>query len=153
MSKLELKIVPPLVVAVFALGMWAVAKITPRFEILSTYKTPTAVVFAAAGVVLMLVSALYFKRAGTTINPRHPDESSALVTSGVYRFSRNPIYIADTLILVGWGLFLSNLYALALIVGFVLYMTRFQIKAEERALEELFGEGYVAYKAKVRRWL
>jgi len=96
MSKLELKIVPPLVVTVFALAMWAVAKITPQFEILAAYNKLITAIFASAGVVLMLVSALYFKRAETTINPRRPDKSSALVTSGVYRFSRNPIYIAPT---------------------------------------------------------
>ncbi len=153
MSKLELKIVPPLVVAVFALAMWGIAKITPQFESLGTYQKLAAAIFASAGVVLMLVSALYFKKAETTINPRRPDKSSALVTSGVYRFSRNPIYIADALILIGWGLFLSNLYSLALVAGFWLYMTRFQIKPEERVLEKLFGEEFLAYKARVRRWL
>ena len=87
------------------------------------------------------------------MDPRQPENSSALLTSGTYRFSRNPLYVANLLVLIGWGLFLSNIYALILIVGFVLYITRFQIEPEEKALQTRFGDQYLAYKARVRRWL
>jgi len=153
MSKLELKIVPPLIVLIFALGMWGVSLITPQAEVLDTHTIIIPVLFVGAGFVLMLISAFAFHRAKTTINPMRPQNSSALVTSGVYNFSRNPIYLADLLMLVGWAIYLANFFALALLVLFVFYVTRFQIMPEERALKERFGDEYLAYKNKVRRWI
>ncbi len=153
MSKLELKIVPPVIVLISALAMWGVSLITPQAEVLDTHTIIIPALFVAAGFVLMLISAFAFHRAKTTINPMRPQNSSALVTNSVYNFSRNPIYLADLLMLVGWAIYLSNFFALALIVIFVLYVTRFQIMPEEKALEERFGDQYLAYKARVRRWI
>jgi len=153
MSKLELKIVPPVIVLIFALGMWVVSLVTPQIAIIAGSKILIGGLFIAAGIVLMLVSAFSLSRAKTTINPRRPENSSALVVSGTYTLSRNPIYLADLLILLGWGLYLSNLFALALVIAFIFYVTRFQIMPEERALEKRFGDQYLAYKNKVRRWI
>jgi len=153
MSKLELKIVPPVIVLIFALAMWAISLITPQAEVLDSHGIIIPALFVAAGFVLMLISAFAFHRAKTTINPMRPQNSSALVTSGIYNFSRNPIYFADLLMLVGWGIYLSNFFALALIIIFILYVTRFQIMPEEKALADRFGDQYLAYKARVRRWI
>jgi protein-S-isoprenylcysteine O-methyltransferase Ste14 len=87
------------------------------------------------------------------VNPLKPDATTVLVTAGIYRFTRNPMYIGLTLTLLGWAAFLGNLLAFALLPLFVFYITQFQIKPEERALRSLFGSIYEDYCAKVRRWL
>ena len=103
------------------------------------------VAFAIAGVIA-------FRRSRTTVNPLHPEQATALVTRGVYRLSRNPMYAGMLLLLLAWATRLSNTAALAGPLLFALYITRFQIIPEERALTALFGEKYAAYRAKVRRW-
>jgi protein-S-isoprenylcysteine O-methyltransferase Ste14 len=92
-----------------------------------------------------------FRRAGTAFNPHKP--ASALITDGPYRFSRNPAYVALTLWHLGIGLLLNNAWILLLVVPPVVIMDRLEIPREERHLESQFGEPYVRYKARVRRWL
>jgi len=94
-----------------------------------------------------------FRKAKTSVNPITPDACSSLVVSGIYKKTRNPMYVGFLFFLIGWGLFLSNLFSLVLPAGFFLYMNRFQIQAEEQALESFFGAEYMAYKNRVRRWL
>lgn len=81
------------------------------------------------------------------------DAASSLVTNGVYRFTRNPMYVGLLLALSGWAAFLSSPSALVYLVAFVLYMNRFQIEPEERVLASRFGADYAAYRTRVRRWL
>ncbi len=87
------------------------------------------------------------------MNPIKPGAASSLVSSGVYRFTRNPMYLGLSVTLLGWAMFLSNPLALLAVPLFVLYINRFQINPEERVLSSLFGAEYAAYKEKVRRWL
>ncbi len=87
------------------------------------------------------------------MNPIKPGAASSLVSSGVYRFTRNPMYLGLSVTLLGWAMFLSNPLALLAVPLFVLYINRFQIDPEERVLSSLFGAEYAAYKEKVRRWL
>ena len=94
-----------------------------------------------------------FRKAGTTVNPLTPETSSTLVVSGIFRRTRNPMYLALLLVLIAWGIYLANLYALVITTGFILYMTCFQIKPEERALEKSFGAEFIDYKETVRRWI
>jgi protein-S-isoprenylcysteine O-methyltransferase Ste14 len=82
-----------------------------------------------------------------------PETSTSLVASGLYRWTRNPMYLGFLTVLLGLGVFLSNPLALAPIPLFVLYMTRFQIRPEEKALEARFGADFAAYKSRVRRWI
>ena len=82
-----------------------------------------------------------------------PDASSSLVVSGVYARSRNPMYLGFLLVLVGWAVFLSNVLGFLLLPAFIFYMNRFQIEPEERALRSLFGQAFVTYKSRVRKWL
>jgi len=93
-----------------------------------------------------------FRKAKTTVNPVKPHASS-LVTSGVYAISRNPMYLGGFTMLLGWTIFLSNPLAFLFLPLYVLYLNRFQIAPEERVLTSLFGETYVAYQARARRWL
>jgi len=90
---------------------------------------------------------------GTTVNPMKPESSSALVRSGIYAWSRNPMYVGFLLILIAWAILLSNATAFVFLPGFLLYMNRFQIEPEERALFSTFGQHFTAYAARVRRWI
>jgi protein-S-isoprenylcysteine O-methyltransferase Ste14 len=76
-----------------------------------------------------------------------------VVTSGIYRLSRNPMYLGFLLALAGWTVFLGNIIALALLPLFVAHMNAFQIKPEERALLAKFGPAYAQYMRTTRRWL
>ena len=114
---------------------------------------PLIVVLVIAGVSFDLLGLIAFLRMKTTINPLQPGKASALVTGGVYRITRNPMYVGMALLLTAWAVHLAALWPLLGPVFFVLYINRFQIAPEERVLKELFGEEYVAYTARVRRWL
>jgi protein-S-isoprenylcysteine O-methyltransferase Ste14 len=94
-----------------------------------------------------------FRRAGTTVNPMKPESSSSLVVSGIYAFTRNPMYLGFLFALLAWAIYLSHPAAFLVLPLFVWYMNRFQIEPEERALASLFGEAFTTYAARVRRWL
>ncbi len=153
MQGLELK-VPPLALVLLAGGcMWAVAWAAPAFGIDFPARLAFAVSAAAIGIAIAGMGVFSFRRAKTTVNPMKPDASSALVMSGIYRLTRNPMYLGILLLLIGWGIFLSNALAFLVLPGFVLYMNRFQIAPEERALTRLFGQAFVTYRSQVRRWI
>ena len=87
------------------------------------------------------------------MNPLKPDTSSSLVGSGVYKLTRNPMYLGFLMLLLAWAIYLSNAFALLFVPMFLVYMNRFQIEPEERALTSRFGQEFVAYTRRVRRWL
>lgn len=107
--------------------------------------------FAFAGVAISLRSVIEFRRARTTVNPTKPGSSSSLVPSGIYGRTRNPMHLGFLLILTGWAVCLATIVAFAFLPAFVLFMNRFQIAPEERALTSLLGEGFKAYCAEARR--
>ena len=150
---LELKIPPVILVLVTASLMWTLAVAVPSLGFTLLASLLAALVFAAIGVAFALLGVLEFRSAGTTVDPRVPDQSVSLVVRGVYRISRNPMYVGFLLVLIAWGIFLSNLASLALLPVFVVYMNRFQIVPEERHMREKFGEAYRQYEAEVRRWV
>lgn len=153
MATLELRIPPVALVIGFAFLMWLPAKFLPGLSHDIAGSESLALAFAMAGIAIALFGVLEFRKARTTVNPTNPDGTSSIVASGIYRWSRNPMYVGFLLVLLGWGVYLANLAALVLLPVFVLYMNRFQIRPEERALEYKFGEAYTQYKQGVRRWL
>jgi len=153
MQLLEHRIPPPVVGALVAAGMWGVAALGPQFPIAPGAKYAAAAILVAAGLAFDLLGLLAFRASRTTINPLTPGRASALVTGGVYRVTRNPMYVGMAFLLLAWAVLLSALLPYAGIVVFVLYITRFQIQPEERVLKGLFGEQYASYAARVRRWL
>ena len=153
MSALELKIPPPFVALLIGVAMWFLSRSGPSLELPLFARTAAFIVIALFGAALAIAGDLEFKRARTTINPFKPDSTTSLVTSGIYRFTRNPMYVGLTLGLVGWAAFLCSAWALAGPVAFVLYITRFQIMPEERILAAKFGATYGDYTSRVRRWL
>ncbi|HQW07963.1 MAG TPA: isoprenylcysteine carboxylmethyltransferase family protein [Steroidobacteraceae bacterium] len=152
MTSLELKIPPPLVALLTGLLMWSATRLVPPLALPGVARVAVAAVLVGVGVGLAISGVLTFKRAKTTVNPTTPAAASALVRTGVFRFTRNPMYLGLLLCLVAWAVYLSNALALLIVPLFVLYMNRFQIAPEERALATLFGDAYAAYKREVRRW-
>ena len=94
-----------------------------------------------------------FRRSGTTIDPVHIERASSLVTSGVYRITRNPMYVSLTLMLVAWALWLDGPWVWAGPPLLVLWLDRFQIRPEEQTMAARFGEAYHSYRGQVRRWI
>ncbi|MBZ9613176.1 methyltransferase family protein [Rheinheimera maricola] len=153
MQTLELKIPPIVLVALFALAMWLLAQWFSPLELPQSWRLILAAVFAVTGIAVALSGVLAFRRANTTVDPRVPEQSSSLVIRGIYRYSRNPMYLGFLLLLTAWAFYLSSAAALALLPLFVWYMNRFQIAPEERHLLQKFGNEYQAYTQQVRRWL
>ena len=150
---LELKI-PPLIVVLATAGlMWLVSRIAPRFVFKFPAREIIAMCFALAGIVSSTLGFFSFKRAGTTVNPMKPDSSSALVNTGIYKLTRNPMYLGFLLTLFAWAIFLSNGLSFLCLPLFIFYMNRFQIEPEERALAAIFRQEFADYKTKVRRWI
>jgi len=153
MKSLELKIPPVALVIVFAVAMWLASVAAPIFRFPLSSRRILALVLAVGGIGVILSGVVAFRRAKTTVNPLKPETATALVDSGVYRFTRNPMYLGFLLVLLGWAMFLSNILSALMLVGFVSYMNRFQIIPEEKALSARFGSAFTAYSKRVRRWL
>ena len=150
---LELKVPPPLVAAGVGLIMWSLSlpqlAAFPRGRVLMA----AAIFIAVIGIGIAVSGNVAFRRARTTVNPFKPQTASSLVTSGIYRRTRNPMYLGMLVVLVGWAVFLADALSMLAVVLFPAYITRFQIKPEERALLGLFGDAYASYTSRVRRWL
>jgi protein-S-isoprenylcysteine O-methyltransferase Ste14 len=153
MLKLEHRIPPPLVGLCIAAAMWGLSSFAPAFPVPPSLRQVLTGVLVIAGLACDLLGILAFRRLRTTVNPLHPQNASALATDGIYRFTRNPMYFGMLLLLTAWAVHLSSLWPFLGPVAFVLFIGRFQIEPEERALRERFGESWMAYSARVRRWL
>lgn len=152
MQSLELKVPPPAIAALVAVVMWGLSFITPVLEVSSRYRVAAAIAIALAGGAFSVAGILSFRRARTTANPTKPESASSLVSSGIYRITRNPMYVGLLFVLVAWATFLAAPWSLLGPLAFFFYIGRFQIAPEEKALSKTFGAEYSAYKAKVRRW-
>jgi len=153
MRWLELRVPPPLVGVATALLMWLVARTAPSLDFELPARWPAALTTAALGVAIGASAYLRFRNANTTVNPLTPQATSALVIGGVYRLTRNPMYVGMLIILIAWALWLSNPLAFIVLPLFVAYLNRFQILPEERALQARFGTQFERYRQSVRRWL
>jgi protein-S-isoprenylcysteine O-methyltransferase Ste14 len=153
MTSLESKIPPPFVALVTALAMWGISRLAPLLPTPDALRLGAAAAILFVGIAFSVAGMLAFRRARTTFDPMKPERASSLVTSGVYRITRNPMYVGLSCDLVAWAVFLSSAWSLLGLVAFVLYIARFQIEPEERALAKLFDNDYAAYRATVRRWL
>ena len=150
---LELKVPPVALVLLLGAAMWSVAWLVPA----CTFSVPGGSLLAAglvvAGAAVAVAGVVSFRRARTTVNPMRPETASHLVVSGIYRVTRNPMYVGMLLALLAWALFLANALAFVFPIAFVLLMNRLQIQPEERALAARFGGAFADYRARVRRWL
>ncbi len=147
------KIPPPLIGLACAAAMWGLAQLFSSWNVALPWRRELAAALVAVGAVIDGVSVLAFFRAKTTINPLTPERAQALVATGMFRFSRNPMYLGMLLMLCGWAVFLGQPLALLPIMLFVWLITVWQIKPEEAALEATFGASYRDYCSRVRRWV
>lgn len=149
---MKLKVPPVVVFLVFGVLMYALARFLPvgYFDFFGRAHLMYAL-FAIAGSI-GFISLLQFFRSKTTVDPTAPSKASKLVTSGIYQFSRNPMYLGLLLALLAWGLWLGNAFNVLLAAGFVAYMNAFQIAPEEEALLKMFDKEYRQYCTLVRRW-
>lgn len=153
MRALDLKTPPAVVFLVCAAGMWLLARAIPAAEFELRHAGLLAIAIAGFGLAVAIAGVHAFRRQSTTVNPTRPDKSNSLVTGSVYRYTRNPMYVGLACCVLAWGVYLRNVAALPGIIVFIAYLTQFQIKPEERALEEKFGAEYASFKSRVRRWL
>ena len=149
---MELKLPPALVVFVFAFAMYLLNRFLPFGYFDFFGRLWLAKILVGMAIVVLCVSLIQFFSTKTTIDPTNPSKASKLVTNGLYKLSRNPMYLAMLLLLLALGLKLGNAFNVLLAAGFVSYMNRFQIVPEEKMLTKKFGKDFIACCAKTRRW-
>jgi len=150
---MKLKLPPVIVLAIFGLLMFLCAKILPFGYFNFFGRIYLMCVLLSIALLIGVTAVLQFLKQKTTVDPMNPNKVSSLVTSGLYKFSRNPMYLAMLLLLIGFCLWLGNAFNSLLIAGFIHYMNKFQIFPEEEILQNRFGKAYKVYCTKVRRWL
>lgn len=153
MTWLDHRIPPPVVGVLIAAVMWTLARATPVLLIPLSLRIIIASLFVVAGLAIAALGVLAFHKSRTTVNPLKPESTSSIVVSGVYQFTRNPMYLGFASVLTGWAIYLAAPAALLGPVLFIAFITRFQIIPEERVLSTKFGREFAAYTARVRRWL
>src|SRR5262245_28602169 len=153
MKTLELRVPPVAVVIACAVGMWLLQRAFPPLGLASGVRAVLAMLLVAAGMFVIVAGILEFRRARTTVNPLQPDAATSVVSSGVYRWSRNPMYVGMLLLLAAWAAWLDRWIVWLALPLFVLYMNRYQVLPEERALRARFGAPFDEYCRRVRRWL
>jgi protein-S-isoprenylcysteine O-methyltransferase Ste14 len=150
---MNLVVPPPIVFVLIAAAMWWVGRSFEHGKYSFSYQTPIALALVGLGAALAALGLRSFIAARTTPNPMRPTRATHLVTSGVYSFSRNPMYLGDLIMLAGIAVWTGSVLNAPLLAVFVWYIDRYQIAREERALTEVFGDQYAAYCVKVRRWV
>lgn len=153
MSMLEHKIPPPVVGVLIGAAMWLAARVSPQINVEAAARIAIALAFAGFGLAIALSGVVAFRQARTTVNPLKPEAASALVVHGVYRYTRNPMYLGFAAALVGWAVYLATPVALLGPALFAWFITCFQIVPEERVLRNIFGQEFADYQSRVRRWL
>ena len=153
MNALETRIPPPLVGLVAGIVAWLASSTFAPTVLPFPVRLGGALALVLLGFVLAGAGARSVRRAKSTLNPVKPETATALVTSGIYRYTRNPMYLGMAACLLAWSAWLGTLAGLIGAPFFVLYMNRFQVGPEERALSRLFGADFSAYQSRVRRWL
>ena len=153
MQALEHRIAPPFVTLIVAAAMWGASFLSPPLALSSVVRYGLVTAFFAIGGVFGVPAFRAFGRAKTTIDPVHIDRASAIVTTGIYRITRNPMYVGLTSLLLSWAAYLAVPWTLLGPLFFILFITRFQIIPEERAMAAKFGDAYADYKSRARRWL
>ena len=150
---LSLKIIPPLQVLLAGSAMWLTHQWMPLVHFHLPYSDRVFQGILVAALLVFILAVIEFWRHQTTVNPVKIDQTSSLITTGIYRFSRNPIYVADLMILVAWLVWMGAWINIIWVIAFIAYLTRFQILPEERVLARKFPREWAAYRSRVRRWV
>ena len=150
MKHLELKVPPLVVMLIFGICVFLLSKVDPfRF---GNFKV-ASIALTFLGAIISITSVLEFKNEETTVDPLNPNNSNALVVKGIYKYSRNPMYLSFYLWLLAFSIYCGSVFAVILSPAFIFYLNVFQINPEEKILQEKFGDNYIKYKNEVRRWI
>ena len=147
------RIPPPILMLIAAFAMWVLNHGLPLAVWLTRPWNRMGALPVSLGIAFIVAALLRFRQAETTTNPMDPGKATHLVTEGVFRFSRNPMYLGLLLILIGWALWLGSASPWIIPPLFVLAINSLQIIPEERILGRLFGSEYQAYRQRVARWM
>tara|TARA_R110000737_G_scaffold106523_1_gene139326 strand:- start:450 stop:914 length:465 start_codon:yes stop_codon:yes gene_type:complete len=154
---MELKVIPVVQVIIALVLMTLLQYYLPTVNysalITSSVSTPIAAILLIIAIIIAFFATYSFAKHQTTVNPTKPETSSQVVDTGIYQYSRNPMYLAMLLALIAYVCYLENPLAFTICGLFFWYIGRYQITPEERMLTKLFGDDYVNYKNSVRRWL
>lgn len=151
---MNIKIPPPIQTLIASLLMWLLNYLVPvSVSFGQGLASLLIVVLLGIACLLLLPAVVSFWKSNTTVNPLRPEKATFLVVEGVYRFTRNPMYLGMASILCAWGVYLANPICMIILLLYIYVMNEIQIKPEERALEKLFGGEYQSYCKKVRRWI
>ena len=145
------KIPPPIVALICGLSIYFSRPAFPTIQ--GSWSGPAALVLLTLGTGFLVSAVLSFKKQDTTVNPLQPEKASSLVITGLFKYSRNPMYLGMLLLLLAVTADFNVIGGLLITLGFLVFMTKFQIIPEERALESKFGEKFAQYKGQTRRWL
>ena len=145
------KIPPPIITLICGLGIYLSRSLFPTYNHTST--DMIGVSFLLLGIITLITAVLSFKRQSTTVNPLQPEKASSLVISGIFKYSRNPMYLGMLLILISMTIKFNFVGGILIIFAFIAFITKFQIIPEEIVLERLFGDEFTRYKKKTRRWI
>lgn len=153
MKFLECKIPPALFFAITTGMMWIASEHLQRFSFSHPIFSWIAKALFLIGILIGIAGVIEFRKKRTTVDPHQPEKASSFVNSGIYHFTRNPMYLGLLTGLIGILFYFANPINILLVTGFVLYMNRFQIIPEERAMGKKFGDDFLDYKKSVRRWI
>jgi protein-S-isoprenylcysteine O-methyltransferase Ste14 len=152
MKFLENRIPPPLVLAI-SLGLMKLVAIADSSKWSSPNLSWLAALLVLLGAACAVAGVLGFRKARTTVNPLDPSRASSLVTGGIYKFSRNPMYLGMLIVAIGFAVYLASPLSFILAIVFAMFINRFQIVPEEIAMKKIFGSEFTEFCSKTRRWL
>lgn len=152
-NALETKIPPPVYGLLTAISIWWLNELLPNFTLLPFTLKPLGIVIMVSGFSLDLMALLQFTKQHTSVNPLHPDKADHIVVTGLYRYTRNPMYLGLLIALCGWCIYIGNIASFVCLPVFVWLLNRMQIQPEEQILLQKFGQPYKDYLRQVRRWL
>lgn len=144
---------PPLLAILCGFMAWGLSSSVPTLIFDAPSQSAFTAGFAVLGLIIDVLAIIAFWQAKTTLSPFHPENARALVTGGIYQYSRNPMYLGLLCYLIAWTYHLAHPFAAFGPVAFVMLMNTGQIKREESALLAHFGDDYREYLGRVRRWI
>ena len=148
---METKIPPPIVTLLFGLSIYFSRGIFQAVEV--KYSFYIAILLLILGLTVLISAVRLFRKDKTTVNPLSPEQATKLVTDGIFKYSRNPMYLGMAFILGSIAVFFNLIGGIILIALFYFYITKFQIIPEERAMSNLFSQDFDKYKQITRRWI
>tara|TARA_Y100000768_G_scaffold69620_1_gene48961 strand:+ start:1041 stop:1484 length:444 start_codon:yes stop_codon:yes gene_type:complete len=146
-----IKIPPPLIVLVLVISIYFSSKKIDLINI--PFKLQISFFILSIGILIFLYPVLQFIKSKTTVDPIKFKKVNKLVTSGIFKYSRNPMYLGMLMVVLSTSIFYLNIYSILTPFLFIFWINKFQIKREEAFLTEKFGKEYLSYKNKTRKWL